>query len=88
MRMKKDNRGPHKSALISICIICMLTIIMQAGCSLAKVNSTGKESKDDVLCGAWVVSGKDGEGMDMNAFSAKDANTLLIQNIPNHILPV
>ena len=78
MRMMKSNNLPHKLALLSLCIICMLFIIMQTGCSLAKVDSTGKESEDDVLCGVWIVSGKDGEGTDMSAFSAKDANTLFL----------
>jgi len=69
------------SALISICIICVLTIIVQTGCSLATVNSTGKESKDDVLCGVWVVSGKNNESTDMNAFSADGANRLLFYRV-------
>jgi len=81
MKMTKKNRGLHMSALISICIICMLTIIMQTGCTLATVNSTGKVSKDDVLCGVWVVSGKDSEGMDMSAFRSEDANTLLFYHV-------
>jgi len=78
MRMKKTNRGPHTPTLISLCIICILALIVQTGCSLAKVDSSGKESKDDVLCGVWVVSGKDGEGMDMSAFSSDNATRLLI----------
>src|SRR5665647_1778494 len=81
MRMKKNNKRPHKLTHLSLCIICMLTIIIQTGCSLAKVDSTGKESKNDVLCGVWVVSGKDSEGMDMNAFNAKHANTLLFYRV-------
>src|SRR5665647_469790 len=81
MRMKKNNKQPHKLALLSVCIICMLTIIMETGCSLATVNSTGKESKDDVLCGVWVVSGKNNESTDMNAFSAEGANRLLFYRV-------
>lgn len=81
MRMKKNSKRPHELALLSIFIICMLAIIMQTGCSLAKVDSTGIESKDDVLCGVWVVSEKDSEGLDMNAFSSEDANTLLLYRV-------
>jgi len=77
MKTKKNNRDPHKPALITVCILCMLTIIIQTGCSLAKTNSTGKESKDDVLCGVWIVSGKDSGSTDMNGYSADDANRLL-----------
>lgn len=78
MKTKKNNRRLHKPALIAICILCMLTIIVQTGCALAKVDYTGKESKDDVLCGVWIVSGKDDGSTDMNAFSAVGANRLLL----------
>ena len=81
MRMKKNSKRPHELVLLSICIICMLAIFIPTGCSLARVDSTGKESKDDVLCGVWVVSGKDSEGLDMNAFSSEDANTLLLYRV-------
>jgi len=78
MKTKKSNRNPYKPVLITVCILCMLTIIIQTGCSLAKADSTGKESKDDVLCGVWIVSDKDSGSMDMDGFSAEGANRLLL----------
>jgi len=64
-----------------MCILCLSAIIALSGCSLAKVDSTGKESKDDVLCGVWIVSGKDSGSTDMNGFSADDANSLLFYRV-------
>jgi len=77
MKTKKSNSGPNKPALVLMIILCLSSIIVLSGCSLAKADSTGKESKDDVLCGVWIVSGKDSGSMDMNGFSADSANRLL-----------
>ena len=78
MKMKKNNSCSHKPALITMCILCLSAIIVLSGCSLAKADSTGKESKDDMLCGVWIVSGKDSGSTDMNGFSADDANRLIL----------
>lgn len=74
--MMKMNKHTSRLWILSFCCLYILTAAL-SGCSLARVNAAGKESKDDTLCGVWVVSGKDTGHTDPDGFSAMDANTLL-----------
>lgn len=76
MMIMKMNKYTGRLWVMSFCCLYILTAAL-SGCSLARVNAAGKESKDDTLCGVWVVSGKDTGHTDPDGFSAKDANTLL-----------